>query len=153
VLQEVNMPHGTKLEELLENPEADGQSFFAGGFWNNIIDLTLTGLTVLASLVATGLAAVNSKQIAGWEIAIVAGIPAAAASVQKIVAVRERSNWYFMYAAQVRSLATRLKFADAPNVEDIANERARLEIKMEADWTKIGSSIGILRRDNKKPTI
>jgi hypothetical protein len=142
------MSDGTKLEELLERLEENGDSFFGGGFWNNIIDLTLTVLTVLASLVATVLTAANSPSIRGWQIAIVAGIPAAAASIQKIVGVRERSDWYFKYSAQVRSLATRLKFANA-SVEEIANERASLEVKMEAEWSKIGSSAFPLRRGKK----
>lgn len=143
------MPDDPKRDELLEELEQDGDSFFSGGFCNNIIDLSLTVFTVLASLVATGLTAANSEKVSRSLIAIIAGVPAAAASIQKIVGVRERSNWYFMFAAQVRSLATRLKFANSPDVEEIANERARLEVKMEAEWTKIGTSIGTLRRENK----
>ena len=135
------MPDDTKQDELLQELEHDGEIFFSGGFWNNIIDLTLTVSTVLASLVATGLTVAGSQTFPRWLIPTVAAIPAAAASIQKIVGVRERSNWYFMYAAQVRSLATRLRYAASPNVEEIANERARIEIKMEADWTKIGSSV------------
>jgi hypothetical protein len=42
-----------------------------------------------------------------------------------------------------------LKFANSPNVEEIANERARLEIKMEAEWTKIGYSMATIHRQNK----
>lgn len=143
------MPNQSRRDELLEELESDGESFFGGGFWNNIIDLSLTVFTVLASLVATGLAVGKPENVSRWLIATIAAIPAAAASIQKIIAVRERSNWYFMYAAQVRSLSTRLKFAEIPNVEEIANERARLEIKMEAEWTKIGSSMATIRRDSK----
>ena len=143
------MLNDSKRDELLEELDSDGNSFFSGGFWNNIIDLSLTVSTVLASLVATGLAVAHSEKLPVWTLPIVAAIPAASASIQKIVGVRERSNWYFMYAAQVRALATRLKFADTPNVEELANERARLEVKMEAEWTKIGSSLGTIRRENK----
>lgn len=134
-----------RRDELLEDLDSDGNSYFSGGFWNNIIDLSLTVGTVLASLVASVLAIAHSDRVHPWQIAIIAGIPAAAASIQKIVGVRERSNWYFMYAAQVRSLATRLRFAAAPNVEEIANERAKLEIKMEAEWTKLGASTNMRR--------
>ena len=138
------MREDPRRDELLEDLDSDGNSYFSGGFWNNIIDLSLTVCTVFASLIASGLAVAHSERVRPWQIAIIAGIPAAAASIQKIVGVRERSNWYFMYAAQVRSLATRLRFA-TPTVEEIANERAKLEIKMEADWTKLGSSVGMRR--------
>lgn len=72
-----------------------------------VIDLSLAVFTVLASLVVTGLAAGTPENVSRWLIATIAAIPAAAVSVGKIVAVRERSNWYFMYAARVRSLSTR----------------------------------------------
>ena len=69
-----------------------------------------------------------------------ASIPAGAASLQRIIGIRERSNWYFMYAAQVRALATKLKYASAPNVEEFAKKRAELEVEMEKEWLKIGHS-------------
>jgi hypothetical protein len=145
------VPDKLKQDQLLEELEEDGDSFFLGGFWNNIIDLSLTIFTVLSSLVTAGLAVADSQKISHWLIATLAAVPAAAASIQKIVAVRDRSNWYFIYAAQVRSLATRLKFANVPNVEEIAIERAKLEVEMEEEWTKIGSSTGTTRRDRKNP--
>lgn len=129
-----------KVQELLEELEDDGDSFFSGGFWNNIIDLTLTTATVLASLAATGLAASGTKSLPAWLLPSLAGIPAAAAAIQKTVRVRDRSNWYFVYAAKVRALATRLKYAISPNIEQFANERAAIELLMEDDWGKIGSS-------------
>ena len=135
------MSRDTKSEELLDELETDGEAFFKSGFWNNIIDLSLTVAIVLASLIATGLAVAEPKSFPRWLIPTLAAIPAAAAAIQKIAGVRERSNWYFMYAAQVRSLATRMKYASSPNVEEIANERANIEIKMEEAWTKIGGSV------------
>jgi hypothetical protein len=134
------MSRDAKLEELRADLESDGEAFFKSGFWNNIADLSLTIITVLASLVAAGLAVAEPNSFPRWLIPTLAAIPAAAATIQKVAGVRERSNWYFMYAAQVRSLATRLKYASSPNVEEMANERARIEIKMEEEWTKIGSS-------------
>jgi hypothetical protein len=73
-------------------------------------------------------------------VATAAAIPAAAASLQRIIGIRERSNWYFLYAAQVRALATKLKYAITPDVEDFANKRAELEVEMEKEWLKIGHS-------------
>jgi hypothetical protein len=50
-------------DDLLSELEKDGDSFFSGGFWNNIIDLSLTVVAVLASLIATVLATVDQKDI------------------------------------------------------------------------------------------
>jgi hypothetical protein len=127
-------------DEMLEELEDDGEAYFGGGFWNNIFDLSLIVLTVLASLVATVLAAVDPKEISRWVVAAVAAVPAGAASLQRIIGIRERSNWYFLYAAEVRALATKLKYANAPNLEEFANKRAALEVEMEKEWVKIGHS-------------
>ena len=86
------MSNETARNELIAELEADGESYFSGGFWNNIIDLSLTILTVLASLVATVLASANSQSVSKWVIAAVAAIPAGAASLQRIVGIRERSR-------------------------------------------------------------
>ena len=137
-------------DQLLEKLEKEGEAFFSRGVWNNITDLSLTVAIVLASLVATGLAASDPRNVSRWLIATIAAVPAAAASIQKTVGVRERSNWYFMYAAQVRSLATQLKFADVPNVEQIAQKRANLELEMEGEWTKIGHSVATLTSRHEK---
>jgi hypothetical protein len=127
-------------DKLMAELEDDGESFFSGGFWNNVIDLSLTVVTVLASLVATVLATTDPKDVSRWVVAAVAAIPAGAASMQRIIGIRERSNWYFLYAAQVRALATKLKYATAPNVEEFANKSADLEVEMEKEWLKIGHS-------------
>jgi hypothetical protein len=126
-------------DELISELEEDGESFFSEGFRNNIVDLSLTIVTVLASLVATVLASTDSKDISRWIVATVAAIPAGAASLQRIIGIRERSNRYFTYAV-LRALATKLKYADAPNVEEFANQSAELEVEMEKEWSKIGHS-------------
>jgi hypothetical protein len=134
------VPNSSARDVLIHELEDDGDSFFSGGFWNNIIDLSLTVLTVFASLVATVLATTDPKEVSRWVVAAVAAIPAAAASLQRIIGIRERSNWYFLYAAQVRALATKLKYANAPDVEEFANKSAELEVEMEKEWLKIGHS-------------
>jgi hypothetical protein len=68
------------------------------------------------------------------------GNPGAATSLQRIVGIRERSNWYFLYATHVRSLATHLKYADSPNVEEFGKKYAALEETMEEKWSTIGHS-------------
>jgi hypothetical protein len=127
-------------DDLVSQLEEDGESLFSGGFWNNIIDLSLTIVAVFASLVATILATTDAKDISRWIVASVAAIPAAATSLQRIVGIRERSNWYFLYAARVRSLATQLTYASAPNVEEFGKKYADLEEKMEEEWSSIGRS-------------
>jgi hypothetical protein len=150
---EAQVSNQSMRDQLLKKLEHDGEAFFSRGVWNNITDLSLTIATVLASLVATALAASDPRNVSRWLIATIAAVPAAAASIQKTVGVRERSNWYFMYAAQVRCLATKLEFADAPNVEEIAQKRAILELEMEAKWSEIGHSVAALtgRREKVNP--
>jgi len=96
----------TSRDALIEELEDDGDLYFSGRFWSNIIDLSLIVLTVLASLIATVLAATARSSVSPWVVAGVAALPAAATSLQRIISIRERSNWYFMYAAHVRDLAT-----------------------------------------------
>jgi hypothetical protein len=127
-----------RRDELVLELESDGEDFFSSGRQNNIIDLSLTCITVLASLGATVLAAVNPTPASRWTLAAVAAIPAAAASLQRIAAVRERANWYFTYAAKVRALAKKLKYANAPDLEEFAKHSAAIDEEMEAEWQKVG---------------
>lgn len=128
------MPTTSAHDTLLKSLEEDGDSYFSGGVWNNVTDLSLTVVTVLASLVAAILASTDAKEISRWVIAGVAAVPAAAASLQRIIGMRERSNWYFMHAAEVRALATKLRYANAPDVEEFARQRAEMEVEMERGW-------------------
>jgi hypothetical protein len=130
----------SQREELLSELDDDGNSLFSGGVWNNVTDLSLTSITVIASLVATVLATTDSKDVARWAVATIAAIPAAATALQRIVGIRERSDWYFLYAARVRALATQLRYAANPDIEEYGKKFADLEEVMEAQWTKIGRS-------------
>jgi hypothetical protein len=141
-------------EDFLSELEEDGNSFFEDGRRNNLIDLGLTISTILASLVATVLAA-DANSVSPWVLAAVAAIPAATASLQRIVGIRERSNHYFMYAAEVRALATQLKFSDDPNVEEFAHKRAEIEVEMEKAWAGIGHTgeSGRIARRSGRPSL
>jgi hypothetical protein len=66
----------SQREELLSELDDDGNSLFSGGVWNNVLDISLTSITVVASLVATALATTDSKDVARWMVAIIAAIPA-----------------------------------------------------------------------------
>ena len=129
-------------DELIGQLDNDGEVYFSGGRTNNIADLTLSIVTVLASLTAAALVATS---LAKWVIALISAIPAATTSIQKITALRQRSNWYFSYSAQVRALATRLRYAIS-SPEEIAEAYAKLQVRMEGEWTKIGQSLAASRR-------
>jgi hypothetical protein len=144
------MSNQSNRDELLRELHRDRKLYFRRGVWRNVHDLSLTILIVLASLLATGLAASDAKYIPRWVIAIVAALPAAAASIQNIIGIRERSNWYFMYAAQINALATTLKFSEADDVQEIALKRAALELKMESEWHKVGHSFATSRIHHDK---
>ena len=121
--------------EFVAGLNEDGESLFSSGRVNNIVDIVLALSIVLASLLAACLAALHLGD--RWFVALVAGVPAAAATIQNRVGVRERADWYFLYAAEVRALATELKYASSPNLDEFGKRRARLETTMEAEWRKI----------------
>jgi hypothetical protein len=125
-------------DELLRELDEDGEAYFGSGRQNNITDITLSITAILASLVATVLAATG--QVPPWISATVAAVPAACASLQRVVDFRGRSSWYFQHAARVRALATSLRYAKAPDVEEFARKRGDLEVEMEKEWSQIGRS-------------
>jgi hypothetical protein len=136
--KEMSLPGVHTIDELLRELDDDGESYFSSGRQNNITDLALSISAILASLVATVLAA--SGQVTPWISATAAAVPAACASLQRVVDFRGRSSWYFQHAARVRALAITLRYAKAPGVEEFARKRGELEIEMEKDWSHIGRS-------------
>jgi hypothetical protein len=130
------MPDESDHTRLLEAMQNDREALFSSGRLNNLLDITLSVLTLAASVAAACLvaAAIGNR----WLIALVAAIPAATTSIQTKLAIRERSNWYFLYAAEVRALAMELEFADLASLQDFAKRRAKLEITMEARWPRAG---------------
>jgi hypothetical protein len=126
-------------EDLIADLESDGNEYFDAGRMNNLIDLGLSIVAILASLTA-GVLVGAAWRDAQAIIAGVAAIPAACVSIQAVLDVRGRSDWYFLHAARVRALALKLKYEDAPNLAEVARERAELELEMESRWAKIGRS-------------
>jgi hypothetical protein len=90
-------PYQPTRESLLEDFEIDEAQCFSSARINNITDITLSILAVIGSLVATVLAA--GAKVAPWIVATFASIPAASASLQRIVDFRGRSIWYFAHSA------------------------------------------------------
>ena len=132
------MNENSDRESLMDELETVGEIYFSSGRWNNISDLSLTILTVLASLAATGLASVEREAVSRWVIAGVAAIPAAASSLQRIIGIKEKSNWYFLCATRVRALATQLQYAKSPDIEDFGKKHADLQVEMEKEWLRLG---------------
>jgi hypothetical protein len=122
----------------------EGEQFYGGGIFNNVVDIVLSVLTVVASLAAACLAVSDVRK--RWLIALLAGLPATFTSIQAKVGIRERSDWYFFYASEVRSLALDLECANSPNLEDFAKRRGKLEKSMEAEWKKIARHMPKFRR-------
>jgi hypothetical protein len=131
------MTTALQRDDLLRDLEGDWESCFASGKVNNVTDVTLSIVGILASLAATVLVSTDASK---WIIASVAAVPAACASLQKVVDFRGRSHWYFRYASHVRALASSLKFDNAPDLSDYARKWGALDVEMDKDWSQIGRS-------------
>jgi hypothetical protein len=129
------MSNAPQVAAMLEALEADAEVYFDGGRNNNITDITLTVSAIVTSLIA---AVVAATDVVRWVRVGVAAIPAACTSIQKVIDVRARSNWYFSYAARLRALAVTLQFATSPDLADFAKKRATIDLEMENAWGKLG---------------
>lgn len=129
------MAKTAKAEALLASIEADAEEYFDGGRTSNIWDMVLTISVIVTSLIAAVVASIDTYK---WIRIGIATLPAAIASIQKITDVKARSNWYFLYAARLRSLAVNLDFASEPNVEEFAKKKAAIDLAMEKAWGGIG---------------
>jgi hypothetical protein len=131
------MSTDNQRDELLRDLRNDWESCFESGKLNNITDVVLSIVAILASLIATVLAGTETVK---WVVATVAAVPAACATLQRVVDFRGRSNWYFRYSSNVRALANSLRFSDAPDVSDFARKWGDLDIEMDREWSQIGRS-------------
>jgi hypothetical protein len=137
----------TKLrDELLKDLEDDGDEYFSGGRFNNIVDIVLSASAILSSLAATVLA---TTEVCRWIAATVAALPAACASIQRVMNVRGRASWYFRHAALVRALAMDLRYASAPNLQEVAQKRGNIEVEMEKEWDHALSPGGAKPKTNR----
>ena len=128
------------LEDFLEQLEADAEVQFSGGRNNHLWDISLTIAAMVTSLVAAVVVATDVTP--RWIRVGVAALPAACTSIQKVLEVRARSNWYFNYAARLRALAVIAEFAKNPDLEEYSKKKAAIELDMEKAWREIGRSSG-----------
>jgi hypothetical protein len=136
VNEEVAMENLNPKAKLLAELERDGDDYFSAGKWNNIGDFTLSSLAVVASLVATVLAGITDP-VPRPLVAAFAAVPAACASIKRVVDLRSRSGWYFIHAAVVRALARDLKYSPDPDLEEVARKRGEIEVDMEKGWSRV----------------
>jgi hypothetical protein len=129
------MPRVSTADDFLEDLESDAEEYFDAGRNNNILDIGLTIAAIVTSLIAAVVAAADTLK---WIRVGVAAIPAACTSIQKVIEVRARSNWYFNYAARLRALSVTLEFAATPNLEEYSKKRATIDLDMEKAWSQIG---------------
>ena len=122
-------------DTLLGSLEADAEIYFDAGRDINFTDMGLTIGAILSSLAA---AAVAATHVLRWIRVLVAAVPAGVTSIQSVIDVKARSNWYFDYAAQLRALALSLEFTESPNLSDFAKKRAAIDLGMQDAWNKIG---------------
>jgi len=121
---------------LLAEFEEDRAVSFRAGRLNNVTDITLSTLSVFASLAATVLIATKFPITLA---ASMAAVPAACTSLQRIVNFRARSHWYFEQASQLTALVISLRYASHPDLGEFAEKRANLEIAGEKRWSQLGS--------------
>jgi len=112
----------------------DADIWYKGGKLNNIADLLFTTSTVLASLAATVLS--GTDRVEAVVVATVAALPAALATIQRVVNFRGRSLWYFRAGAHMRALGYETEWAKAPDLEKLARKRGSLEKRLEAEWAE-----------------
>lgn len=119
-------------KEFIRELERDSWSDCLSGRRNNLTDTILSIVTVVSSLIATILA--STPRTYPWVIGAVAAIPAACTSLQRIVGFRERSDWYFHHADKLRELLFEVKYAKAPDLEEFARRRGKVEVEVGAQW-------------------
>jgi hypothetical protein len=129
------VPNVPTADDLLRDMETDAEQYFDRGKNNNIIDISLTIAAIVSSLAAASVAATDVQRFIRVG---VAAIPAAFTSIQKVVEVKARSNWYFNYATRLRVLAATLQYSQNPDLEDFAKQRANIDLEMEQAWGQIG---------------
>jgi hypothetical protein len=130
-------------EDFLKELESDIKEAYSSGTLNNIVDIVLSFATVVTSLIATVLVAASDlipKIVAVIYVspkvvtALAAALPGACTALQNIVQFKERSNWYFEYAARARAIGMMYRADEKRDLKEFATQRAALEVEMERQW-------------------
>ena len=112
-------------EDLLKELESDIADAYSSGTLNNKVDIALSFATVVTSLIATALVAANDV-LPKVVTAVVAALPATCTALQNFVQFKERSSWYFEYAARARAIGILHRAEQMPDLKEFAKQRAAL---------------------------
>jgi len=123
-------------ENLLKELDSDIADAYSSGTLNNKVDIALSFATVVTSLAATALVAANDA-VPKVVIAVAAALPATCTALQNFVQFKERSSWYFEYAARARAIGMLYRADDTRDLREFARQRAALEVDMERQWAAI----------------
>ena len=125
-------------KDLLKELDSDIVDAYSSGTLNNKVDIALSFATVMTSLLATVLVAANDVIIIPKVVtALIAALPAACTSLQNFVQFKERSNWYFEYAARARAIGMLYRADEKLDLKEFAKQRGTLEVEMERQWAAI----------------
>src|SRR5215510_5960763 len=88
-------------EDFLKELDSDIADAYSSGTLNNKVDIALSFATVVTSLIATVAA---NDVLPKFVTALAAALPATCTALQNFVQFKERSSWYFEYAARARAI-------------------------------------------------
>lgn len=128
------------MPNLLDDIRGEANVCFDGGRTNNLSDLGCAIGAIAASAIAAVLAAING--VPGWLTAIIAGLPAVLASLQRVVDFRGRSAWYFIKYSKLRDLSLRMQFDETIKSADAAARYGAILTEMEERWADLVKSGG-----------
>lgn len=134
-----------QLAKLTADIDAEVSGLFRGGKTNHLSDLGCSIGAIVASFIATILAALGSDVVPVWITAAVAALPGFFASLQRVVDFRGRAAWYFSKAAGLRNLALNAKYGNL-SMQEAARQWGETEKQLEERWpesVKIGASVEI----------
>jgi hypothetical protein len=129
-------------DRLLSDLEADADTSFDAGRWNNLVDINLTWINVGFSVLAAGLAAAELKSNWHWVTVIAAALPAAITSVQSRLRIQDLSSWYFRYSAALRGLAREIRYSSSIDIDEILKRRAKVDEDFERLWLDLKTRPG-----------
>src|SRR5262245_65717666 len=117
-------------EDLLKELDTDIAEAYSSGTLNNKVDIALSFATVVTSLVATALVAANDV-LPKVVIAVAAALPATCTALQNFVQFKERSSWYFEYAARASAIRLLYRAESKPDLKEFATQQTALDLELE----------------------
>lgn len=120
--------------KLIHEIDSEEDALFKAGRTNHITDLSFWSAAIVASSIATILAALD--QVHPWLTASIAAIPGLCTSLQRAIDFRGRSAWYFKKAAQMKAISLNVKY-QGMSEQDGAKKWAEIETAYEELWPQL----------------